>query len=178
MDVEKALAAEARVFWAGFVAHELAAGRPSPRLYDTMVIGSDAASADVGAQLIVSGRKTATSALPTDFEAAGRRPPQPGDLSLVLDGQGQPVCVIRTVCVRTQTFGEVDEAFARDYGEWDGTLATWRERMLAYYAQRLPENPLTTPLVCEWFVRVWPQQVQSPADAQQPRRHGRGGGSG
>lgn len=79
-------------------------------------------------------------------------------MSLVLDGRDAPVCIVRTVSVRTQPFGDVDQAFARDYGEWDGTLATWRERRLTYYRGRLLEDPLATVLVCERFDRVWPQQ--------------------
>lgn len=158
MDMVASLTPGAQSFWNEYVASELAEGRPSPELYDTMVIGSDEVSANVGAQMILSGRKTATSALPADFEGAGQRPPQPGDLSLVLDGRGAPICIVRTVSVRTQPFGDVDGAFARDYGEWDGTLATWRERMLAYYGERLLDDPLATVLVCERFARVWPQQ--------------------
>ena len=156
MENETALAPAARAFWETYVDSEIGAGHPAPHLYDTMMIGGDAASADIGAQLILSGRKTTTSALPSDFGGAGQRPPRPGDLSLVLDGRGDPVCIVRTVSVKTQPFRNVDEAFAWDYGEWDGTLATWRDRMLAYYADRLMEDPLDTPLVCERFTRVWP----------------------
>lgn len=156
METETALAPAARAFWDDYVANEVATGQPAPRLYDTMVIGDDAASADVGAQLILLGRKTTTSALPSDFEGPGQRPPRPGDLSLVLDGRGDPVCIVRTMSVETQPFRDVDEAFVWDYGEWDGTLATWRDRMLAYYADQLMEDPLDTPLVCERFTRVWP----------------------
>lgn len=156
MEIETALAPAAHAFWETYVDSEIAAGHPSPRLYDTMTIGGDAASADVGARLILSGRKTTTSAMPTDFEGSGQRPPRPGDLSLVLDGRGDPVCIVRTVSVKTQPFRDVDEAFAWNYGEWDDTLAAWRDRMLAFYADRLAEDPLDTPLVCERFARVWP----------------------
>ena len=158
MNSESNLTTGARSFWAAYVAVQIARGEPSPRLYDTMVIGDDAASADAGARLILSGKKTATSALPSDFEAPGQRPPKPGDLSLILNGSGDPVCIVQTQFVLTQPLGDVDEAFARDYGEWDGELATWRERMLAHYADRLLSDPITTPLVCERFLRVWPEQ--------------------
>lgn len=42
-----------------------------------MVNGSDEGSANVGAELILSRRKTATSALPADFEGVGQRPRSP-----------------------------------------------------------------------------------------------------
>ena len=117
METETALSPAARAFWEDYVAREVAAGHPAPRLYDTMTIGGDAASADVGARLTLSGRKTTTSAVPSDFEGPGQRPPRPGDLSLVLDGRGDSVCIVRTVSVQTQPFRDVDEAFAWDYGE-------------------------------------------------------------
>ena len=63
MEIETALAPGAHAFWETHVDSEIPAGHPAPRLYDTMTIGGDAASANVGAQLILSGRKTTTSAL-------------------------------------------------------------------------------------------------------------------
>ncbi len=32
-------------------------------------------------------------------------------------------------------FRAVDGEFVRDYGEWDGTLATWREECWAFYVR-------------------------------------------
>lgn len=125
------------------------------------MIGGDTPSADIGAQLILSGLKKTTSGLPSDFDGPGQRPPRPGDLSLVLDGRGDPVCIVRTASVKTQPFRDVDEAFALDYGEWDGTLATWRDRMLAYYSDQLVEDPLDTLLVCKRFTRVGRGQPES-----------------
>jgi uncharacterized protein YhfF len=151
------LSPRARAFWESYAAAQMREGRPVPQLYDKMVIGADEASADAGAELIRAGRKTATSALPSDFDGAGQRLPRPGDLSLVLDGRGDPVCIVQTVLVETRPLCEVDPSFARDYGEWDGTLATWRDRMLAYHAGRLMSDSLATPLVCERFIRVWPE---------------------
>ena len=46
-----------------------------------------------------------------------------GALSVVLDGRGEPICVIRSVKVEVRPFGEVDEAFAWVEGEGDRSLA-------------------------------------------------------
>lgn len=54
-----------------------------------------------------------------------------------------------------QSFRDVDDAFVRHYGERDGSLATWPERILASGAGRLMAGQLATPLVCERFSRVW-----------------------
>lgn len=140
-------------FWTGF----RAARRGAPEEpYDVFRIGSDAASADMGARLVLAGQKTATSALPEEFRAG---PPWPGALSILTDGSGRPVCVVETVEVRTIPFEAVDAAFARDYGEWDRTLATWRTRSWGHYravCRRLGRVPHPQmPLVCERFRVVW-----------------------
>lgn len=144
---------EASDFWTGF----RAARRGAPEQpYDVFRIGSDATSADAGARLVLAGEKTATSALPDEFEAG---PPWRGALSILTDGAGRPVCVIETVEVRTIPFEAVDAAFARDYGEWDRTLATWREQSWEYYATVCDRLGLVPdpkmPLVCERFRVVW-----------------------
>ena len=55
---------------------------------------------------------------------------------MVLNGNWMPVCVIRTTELETKPFGEVDEAFAYDYGEGDRTLQWWREHVFAWYARQ------------------------------------------
>ena len=44
----------------------------------------------------------------------------------MLDGRGQPRCVIETTEVTYRRFGEVDAAFAYEEGEGDRSLAYWR----------------------------------------------------
>ena len=50
-------------------------------------------------------------------EKMGRPLWQVGDLSIVVDGSGRPVCMIETVELEIRPFGTVDEAFAYAYGE-------------------------------------------------------------
>jgi uncharacterized protein YhfF len=71
--------------------------------------GDDPAMQDELAALVIAGRKTATClAL-----ASGLPIPKPGDLTLIEDGTGRPVCVIETVSTERRRFSEVDEAHAR-----------------------------------------------------------------
>jgi len=55
---------------------------------------------------------------------------------------------------------DVDADFARDYGEWDQTLPTWRQRMLDDYAGSSTGSGsfagLDTILMCGRFKVVWP----------------------
>jgi uncharacterized protein YhfF len=62
--------------------------------------------------------------------------------------------------LRILPFSEVDEEFARDYGEGDRTLAWWRPNLWRYYEQecrslsRTPSEDM--PLICERFEVVYP----------------------
>jgi uncharacterized protein YhfF len=75
------------------------------------------------AALVVAGTKTTTASLLWVYEAEGKRPARPGDLSIVLDGYERPVCIIETTEVKIVPFDEmVDEQFAYEGGEGDRTL--------------------------------------------------------
>src|SRR3954453_8293573 len=60
--------------------------------------------------------------------------PRPGDLSVVLAGDGEPLCVIRTTGVDVRTFAAVDEDFAWAEGEGDRSLTHWRTVNLTFFA--------------------------------------------
>ncbi len=127
--------------------------------YETFSIGNTPASASNGAQLILAGHKTATSALLWEYEADGRRPPGVGALSILEAGLGLPAAVIETTEVRTLPFQAIDPAFAADYGEFGGQLESWRAACWDIYrdlAARLGRTPsLEMPLVCERFKVVY-----------------------
>jgi uncharacterized protein YhfF len=125
-----------------------------------MRIGNSNTAADEGAALIKLGVKTATSFLLWAYQAANKPFPTVGSLNIVIDGHGDPVCVIETLSVDIQAFADVDAAFAYDYGEWDRTLESWRAHCWEFSATRchavgkapMPEMPL----VCERFAVVYP----------------------
>ncbi|MGB7447744.1 MAG: ASCH domain-containing protein [Ornithinimicrobium sp.] len=123
------------------------------RSYEAFSIGDSTESRDEGARLIREGLKTATSELLWSYQADEADPPVAGSVSILLDGRGEPVCVVETVEVNVVAFDEVDEQFAREYGEWGSTLESWRERAWEYYSAicfDLGREPcLDMPLVCE-----------------------------
>ena len=147
-------------FWQKFLETLRDPDHAERRFYECFHIGDSAESADAGAELIRSRAKTATSALLWEYEASGQPPPTPGALSVVQDGRGDPVCIVETLEVETRPFADVDAGFARDYGEWDGSLVTWRERCWDYYSARcrqLAQEPSRDMLlVCERFRVVFP----------------------
>ncbi len=89
--------------------------------------GADPQHADALLDLVLAGKKTATASALWDYEAEGEELPTSGELSIIVDGQGEPKALIRTVTVRVVPFDEVDEEHARAEGEGDGSLASWRD---------------------------------------------------
>ncbi len=110
------------------------------------------------ALLVRDGPKRATAGLHPDYEHADDPEPIPtvGGLSVVLDGRGSPVCVIRTTEVEFRRFGDVDEGFAWDEGEGDRTLAWWRRAHIWFFSQQGIRIDDDTPLVLERFELLWP----------------------
>lgn len=107
------------------------------------------------ALLVRDGTKRATASVLADWEEE-ESPPIPGAHSVVLDGGGNAVCIIRTTSVETRPFGAVDEAFAFDEGEGDRTLAWWRQAHISYFAAIGTTVTDDTIMVLERFELVWP----------------------
>ena len=74
----------------------------------------------------------------------------PGERWIVLDGRGEPRCVIETTEVTYRRFNEVDATFAHDEGEGDRSLAYWRDAHRAYFG-RLGMFSEDMKLMCERF---------------------------
>ncbi len=110
------------------------------------------------ALLVRDGPKRATAGLLSEFEDGTEAAPMPvaGDLNVVLDGEGSPVCVIRTTEVEVRRFEDVDEAFAWDEGEGDRTLAWWRQAHMWYFSEQGTPIEETTLMVLERFELLWP----------------------
>jgi uncharacterized protein YhfF len=111
----------------------------------TFAFGDGPALADELVELVIRGVKTATCCLEDDPDA-----PTPGERWVVLDGRGEPRCVIETTEVTHRPFHEVDAAFAYEEGEGDRSLASWRSDHRAYFSRlgRFREEML---LLCERF---------------------------
>jgi uncharacterized protein YhfF len=151
--------------WNAYLASLPDAGDAARRWYEVFRVGDSPVDADAGAALISNGVKTATSSLLWSYAAAGKAIPAAGSLSIVADGEGNAVCVVETVAVEVKAFDQVDAAFALDYGEWDRTLETWRQRSWAINVRRcarLGRVPVPAmPLVCERIRVVYPQRTNN-----------------
>ena len=81
--------------------------------------------ADELAALVVQGIKTASCGSLSSFEQEDESP-SIGGYSIILSGEGQPVCVIRTLVLRLGRFSEATKEHARKEGEGDLSLDYWR----------------------------------------------------
>ena len=144
-------------FWQTFA--DTQALDPTPRFLEAFHFDDNAPSADELAELVLTGRKRASAGLVWSFEQAGAPIPKAGDLSVVTEFAGAPLCVIETRRVDIVPFEEVSEEFAATEGEGDGSLAYWREAHHAYFGReckrigRIPSSRM--PVVCERFEVVY-----------------------
>jgi len=133
--------------------------RPAVDEYSAWSFGDNPELANELGRLVLTGRKTATCDVRWQYEAENEPIPKVGELSVVTDGTGTPLCVIETVEVETKRFDEVDEEFAFDEGEDDRSSARWREEHWRYFSRTLPrierEPDERMPVVCERFEVVY-----------------------
>jgi uncharacterized protein YhfF len=116
---------------------------------ETFSFGDGPELADSLLELVLSGKKRATCWA----ESQGLLSAEVGKSMVVLDGQGIPKAILRTVELTKRRFDEVDEAFAYDEGEGDRSLQYWREAHTRYFS-RLGRYAPDMMLWCERFELV------------------------
>ena len=97
-------------------------------------IGDSAELANALADLVVKGKKTASCGSLASWEAESA-PPKVGSYHIILNGQQEPVCVIRITSLRLVRFCDVDADFARKEGEGDLSLEYWRREHQRFFTQ-------------------------------------------
>lgn len=129
------------------------------RFYEACIFGDSEELANELAALVLRGTKRATAGAVWSYEVEGKRLPQPGDLSIVTDWSGRPLCIIETQSVEVIPFQEVTAEFAATEGEGDGSLSFWQEAHRAYFtrecaraSREFSENML---VACERFAVIY-----------------------
>jgi uncharacterized protein YhfF len=158
--------AAAKLFWSEYAAACPGAVSLCPD-YTVECFGDSAALADELLRAVTEGPKRATSELADEFLAAGDSLPRIGSHWIACDGAGVPRVVLRTVELRLGPFTSADEAFARDEGEYDGSLTGWQAEHRKYWtrtrARRGLEWTESDEIVFERFRVVWPAELADPA---------------
>jgi uncharacterized protein YhfF len=146
-----------RPFWDAFAATQTE--DPTPQFLEAFHFDDNEASANELAKLVLVGRKQATAGLLWTYQNGKGSIPKTGDLSIVTDFSGNPICVIETQKVEIVPFADVTEEFAAIEGEGDGSLKYWREAHDAFFAReckrigKVPEPRM--PVICEQFKVVF-----------------------
>lgn len=118
----------------------------------TFKFGDSRALCDELLGLVRAGKKRATCAALSDFEAEGEETPVAGRRDIALDWDDNPALVIETTEVTIRRFCDVDADFALAEGESD-SLAGWRRDHRAYFERNGGFDP-NMELVCERFSLV------------------------
>ena len=124
--------------------------------YTAWAFGGDP---DELAELVLTGKKSATCSLKYIYDLTGEPIPALGEYSVILNSRQEAVCVIRTICLRLIPFCRVDAALAAKEGEGDLSLDYWQrvhrdffEKELAPYGEQFDEG---MELIFEEFERVY-----------------------
>ena len=130
-----------------------------PTDFDVFSFGTDA---DLLADLVLRGKKTATSSAYEVYLHENTPLPEVGQYSVVLNGNGDAVCVICSTAVYVCAFERVAPFHAAKEGEGDGSLSYWRTAHEDYFKKELSSVGLSftrqTPVVCEEFALVYPEK--------------------
>lgn len=150
-----------KAFWQAY-RDSLPEGVQPPSSYDVWSFGDTREMANELGELVKVGIKTATCSLMWEYEAEGDEDlPKVGDVSVITDGEGTPLCIIETIEVEIRPYSQVDESFAYDEGEGDRSLSYWRRahwEFLSRACASIGREPVENmPLVCERFRVVYPK---------------------
>ena len=144
-------------FWKSF--EETIGCDASSRFYESFHFDDNETAANKLGDLVLQGRKRATASLLWAYETNNSPIPKVGDLSVVINWQKEPLCIIETTRVEIVPYEDVSEAFAAVEGEGDGSLRHWREVHWSYFSrecQSLGKEPsLRMPIICECFKVVY-----------------------
>ncbi|MGD9629136.1 MAG: ASCH domain-containing protein [Pyrinomonadaceae bacterium] len=145
-------------FWSCFLEKnpEIAASTS----YQVWYFSNNSESARCLAELVISGKKTATASLKAVNDLEPEKAPHDGGYSVVTSFEGEPLCIVRTTEIRHLPFNEVDAQFAYDEGEGDQTLEDWQEGHWAYFVKEAAHYGIefdeTSIVCCERFDLLHP----------------------
>lgn len=114
---------------------------------------------DLLAELVDRGIKTATASAYPLYEIEGEPLPEPVGYDVILNSNGEAVCIIRTTKVYVRKFSEIEAEHAYKEGEGDRSLDYWRSIHKDFFTKELAEYGLAfdeeMKVVCEEFELVY-----------------------
>ncbi|AST95983.1 ASCH domain-containing protein [Shouchella clausii] len=130
-----------------------------PDHYEAWAFGDTEEMADELAELVLAGKKTATSSNYTLYELEQEPLPKVGQHHVLLNGKGEAVAVIVTTAVTVIPYNQVTEEHAFLEGEGDRSLAYWQDVHELFFTRELETQGLAfhpeIPVLCEQFKVVY-----------------------
>lgn len=84
--------------------------------------------------LVLKGKKRATSSSLDGFKFSEEKIPKAGDLSVITDWNGNPCCIIRSTNVLVIPFKDITFEIAKKEGE-DDNLDSWRKNHIEFFKE-------------------------------------------
>ena len=99
---------------------------------------------------VLSGEKTSTASLLSDYEPATSEPlPVVGQHHLLVGNDDEPIAIVETTEVRVLAAEDVDLQFARDEGEGFDSVGAWLAAHMRFWHGQLITHE--TSIVCQRF---------------------------
>lgn len=118
-------------FWNQFLKET---NRPLDTPMDYFSFGLEDTTKDYLCNLVLSGKKTATSSSYLGYEIDKEELPRVGELSIIMDSKNNPKCVIETKKVQIIPFRKMTFDLCRKEGE-DESLDSWRNTHIAFFKE-------------------------------------------
>lgn len=109
--------------------------------------GADKEFADGLKELILSGKKIATTGLSRDNEKHSRV----GEFDEILDSNGKPFCIIQYTKVEVKLFLEVDFEYVKLEGEDNKDIEDWRDEHRRFFLKYYSDFSDTDSVICAEF---------------------------
>ena len=134
--------------------------KTNPSIGDEIDAWAFGVDADLLADLVLKGEKTATASAYDLYALEDEPLPQVGTFDVILDSQNQAVCIVEITKVSVQPFNQVSADHAFKEGEGDKSLAYWRQVYEDFFTEWMREAGQNfTPeskVVLEEFRKVYP----------------------
>lgn len=141
-------------YWNKFLDTRPDLGHLANSMPETWSIGHSPEMAEELIELIIGGKKTATSSLLSVYKSGKEPMPQIGSYRIVTDGKKVPRCVIYITDLFVKKFTEVTEKHALEEGEGDGSLDYWLDVHMKIFSA-YPDFSETSDILCERFRLVY-----------------------
>lgn len=141
------------LYWKEFTEQHQLKGIPLPSAW--MFGDGTKSMGDKLGNLVLSGLKTGTCSAFELFALDKEPLPELGQYDMILNGDSEPIAIIKNTKIEMKKMNEVDEVFARSEGEGDLSYEYWYEAHQGFFTEQLKRHNLKfSPeilLVCENF---------------------------